>query len=108
MPSLRHPHLVPNFAQRLARRLSIPFVACVRKIRETRPQKEMQNGFHQVRNLEGAFQVEPWAGMSQPVFLVDDVVDSGWTLTVIAVLLRRAGSGPVFPIALAKQVLRGG
>ncbi|MDW8290093.1 MAG: RecQ family ATP-dependent DNA helicase [Armatimonadota bacterium] len=108
VPSLRHPHLVPNFAQRLAQRLGIPFVACVRKVRETHPQKEMQNSFHQVSNLDGAFEVDPWSGISQPVFLVDDVVDSGWTLTVIAVLLRRAGSGPVFPIALAKQVLRGG
>ena len=26
---------------------------------------------------------------------IDDVVDSGWTLTVIAALLRRAGGGPV-------------
>jgi ATP-dependent DNA helicase RecQ len=33
--------------------------------------------------------------------VVDDVIDSGWTVTVLAALLRRAGSGPVFPVALA-------
>jgi len=38
---------------------------------------------------------------SGPVLLVDDVVDSGWTLTVVAALLRQAGSGPVWPVALA-------
>lgn len=108
VPSLRHPHLVPDFARRLAERLELPFVPCVHKVRETHPQKEMQNSFHQVYNLDGAFEVRVWRGITKPVFLVDDVVDSGWTLTVIAVLLRQAGSSAVFPIALAKQVLRGG
>ena len=37
----------------------------------------------------------------EPVLLVDDIVDSGWTMTIIAALLRQAGSGPVWPLALA-------
>jgi len=41
------------------------------------------------------------------VLLIDDVVDSRWTLTVAAVLLREHGSGPVYPFALAKAALRG-
>jgi len=44
---------------------------------------------------------------SSPVLLVDDMIDSGWTLTVAAVLLRRHGSGPVYPFALAKASPRG-
>jgi ATP-dependent DNA helicase RecQ len=44
---------------------------------------------------------------SGPVLLVDDVVDSGWTLTLVAILLRLNGSGPVYPFALAKASLRG-
>jgi ATP-dependent DNA helicase RecQ len=43
-----------------------------------------------------------------PVLLVDDMVDSGWTLTLAAVLLQHQGSGPVFPFALAKASPRGG
>jgi ATP-dependent DNA helicase RecQ len=35
------------------------------------------------------------------VLLIDDMVDSRWTMTVIAALLRQAGSEPVFPVALA-------
>jgi ATP-dependent DNA helicase RecQ len=35
------------------------------------------------------------------VLLIDDMVDSKWTFTVVAALLRRAGSGPVYPFALA-------
>ncbi len=107
VPSLRHPELVPDFARRLADRLNLRFVPCVAKKKESRPQKEMQNSFHQVRNLEDVFEVRPFNGIEQPVFLVDDVVDSGWTLTIVAYLLRRSGSGLVFPVALAKQVLRG-
>ncbi len=107
VPSLRHPNLVPDFARRLAERLKLPFVECVVKVRETEPQKEMQNSFHQVRNLENVFEVRAFSGIDKPVFLVDDVVDSGWTLTVVAFLLRKAESGQVFPVALAKQVLRG-
>jgi ATP-dependent DNA helicase RecQ len=44
---------------------------------------------------------------SAPVLLVDDLVDSGWTLTVASVLLRRYGSGYVYPFALAKASPRG-
>jgi ATP-dependent DNA helicase RecQ len=43
-----------------------------------------------------------------PVLLVDDMVDSGWTLTLAAVLLQLHGSGPVYPFALAKASPRGG
>ncbi len=42
-----------------------------------------------------------------PLLLVDDMVDSGWTLTLAAVLLQRQGSGPVYPLALAKASPRG-
>jgi ATP-dependent DNA helicase RecQ len=42
-----------------------------------------------------------------PVLLVDDMVDSGWTLTLASVLLQHHGSGPVYPFALAKASPRG-
>ena len=45
---------------------------------------------------------------SVPVLLVDDMVDSGWTLTIAAVLLQLHGCGPVHPFALAKASPRGG
>jgi ATP-dependent DNA helicase RecQ len=36
-----------------------------------------------------------------PVLLVDDLVDSRWTMTVAGRALRRAGAGSVLPFALA-------
>jgi len=62
----------------------------------------MQNSAQQARNLAGAFAVDPWPRVIEPVLLVDDMVDSRWTFTLIAALLRAAGSGPVFPVALAE------
>lgn len=102
VPSRNHPELVPDFSRRLAARLGLPFVDAVRKIKDNQPQKGQQNRFHQCRNLDGAFEIsELYQG--QPVILVDDIVDSGWTLTVIAALLQQAGSGEVYPAALASS-----
>lgn len=105
VPSLNRPKLVPDFARRLADKLDIPFRNCVQKIRQNRPQKEMQNSVQQVQNLDGAFQVKAGEVMKGAVFLVDDMVDSRWSFTVIAALLRQAGSGLVFPVALALNSL---
>jgi len=93
--SRRHVGLVPDFARRLAAALRLPFIQCIRKIRESEPQKTRQNSFQQVRNLENAFEVDPRMIRPAPVLLVDDMVDSRWTFTVLAAKLRQAGSGSV-------------
>ena len=100
VPSRRHPDLVPDFGKRLSDELGLPFDPIVTKVRDNDPQKAQENRFHQCRNLDGVFAIDGPVP-SDPVLLIDDVVDSGWTLTVIAALLRQAGSGPVWPLALA-------
>ena len=167
VPSEHHAELVRDFAQRLAAKLGLPFVAALRKHHGKQPQKEMQNSAQQLRNVLRAFQVveapalevaqasspasQPGVPPGQasglgsgtqpepagetpallsrmvkqlarqvastfgaapalppvPVLLVDDMVDSGWTLTLAAVLLQHHGSGPVYPFALAKASPRG-
>ena len=101
VPSLRHPDLVPDLARRVAQRLDRPFTECIRKVRETAEQKEMQNSHMQAANLVGAFQIDRNYVQSGPVLMIDDMVDSRWTFTALAGLLRQAGSGPVYPVALA-------
>ena len=101
IPSNRHPNLVPDFAAKLAAALGVPFHAVIQKTRDTEPQKEMENRYHQCNNLDGAFTVQRGALPKGAVLLVDDVVDSAWTLTLAAALLRQAGTAAVYPFALA-------
>ena len=103
VPSLNHPELVRDFARRLADALGLPFVDVVKKVKANEPQKRQQNRFHQCRNLDGVFVIDPSNTNNGSVFLVDDIIDSGWTFTVIAALLQQAGSGKVCPCALASS-----
>lgn len=103
VPSLLRPDLVPGFARRLADALGIPFAMPVRKVRDSAPQKEMENSARQLLNIHGAFEVAERVSEG-PVLLVDDIRDSGWTLTVVGERLLEAGSGPVSPFVLAVAV----
>jgi ATP-dependent DNA helicase RecQ len=103
--SLTRPELVPNFAQRLADKLGLPFKPSIIKIRHNQAQKEMNNSYQQAHNLDGVFKINTDQINPGAVFLIDDIVDSRWTFTVITALLRRAGSGEVFPVALALNSL---
>ena len=100
VPSLRRPELVPDFASRLAQSLGLACKDVVVKVRHTEPQKTMRNSQQQYRNVRDAFEITGEVP-SGPVLLVDDMVDSRWTLTVVGLLLLEAGAGPVLPFALA-------
>jgi ATP-dependent DNA helicase RecQ len=101
VPSLTRPTLVAEFASRLAKRLSLPYVPCVVKVKQNGQQKDMQNSTQQVRNLIGVFKLKTEDVRKTPVLLVDDMIDSRWTITIIAYKLRNAGCETVYPFALA-------
>jgi len=101
VPSLRHPDLVPDFAKRLAAELGLPFHAVLEKTDDRPKQKAMANSAQQARNVDGALALSGSVPPG-PVLLIDDMVDSRWTMTVSAWLLREGGSGPVWPLALAQ------
>ncbi len=101
IPSRRHPNLVPDFARRLADALRLPFQAVLDKTDDRDEQKTMANSVQQARNIDGSLAVNTSALPTTPVLLVDDMVDSRWTITVAAYLLISHGSGPVYPLALA-------
>jgi ATP-dependent DNA helicase RecQ len=107
IPSLRHGRLVADFAVRLGAALGLPFRPALRKLRDNPEQKLMQNSTQQLGNLIGVFAAVPSSILPGPVLLVDDMVDSGWTLTYAGMLLRQAGSGPVYPFALATSASGG-
>jgi ATP-dependent DNA helicase RecQ len=102
VPSLRRPELVGSLAERLAIALEVPFRPVVDKRRETPPQAQMENSAQQADNVDGVFAIPHGVDLSSdPVLLVDDVRDSGWTLTEVTKILRDAGAGPVYPVVLA-------
>ena len=83
-----------------AKKLNLPFVEAIKKIKQNQAQKMMNNAYHQAKNLDGVFEVEDNIP-DTPVLLIDDVIDSGWTVTVASALLKQKGSGEVFPASLA-------
>lgn len=99
VPSLRS-GIVENFARRLARRLGVKYVSLLKKS-PARQQKEMENSAFQCANAYASFHVIPNTEMPERVLLVDDVVDSRWTLTVCGYRLMEAGCEAVYPFALA-------
>ncbi len=101
IPSRRHPNLVPDFAERLAMQLGLPFHRVLEKDEDRAEQKEMANSTQQARNVDGSLVVSVEPLPRGPVLLVDDMVDSRWTLTVAAWLLRSHGGGEIWPLALA-------
>lgn len=102
VPSLRHPDLVPDFAQRLAAALGLPFHMVIAKTDARPEQKTMANSTQQARNIDGSLALNGKPIPPGPVLLVDDMVDSRWTLTVSAWLLRKNGSGAVWPMVLSQ------
>ena len=100
IPSLRRPDLVPDFAGRLASALGLPFLHVLEKMCDRPEQKTMANSVQQARNIDGSLRITGPVPKG-PVLLVDDMVNSRWTFTVSAWLLRKNGSGEVWPLALS-------
>jgi ATP-dependent DNA helicase RecQ len=101
VPSRRHPELVSDLAGRLAVALKLPVISAITNIMEHAPQKTMRNSAMQAANVDGVFAILPGTCQNGAVFLLDDMIDSSWTVTVAGYLLRQHGSGPVYPLALA-------
>ena len=107
IPSSRHPNLVPDFARTIAAQLRVPFLSALRKTRHSPEQKLMLNRSMQAQNVINSLEVTGKIPRG-PVLLIDDIIDSGWTLAIAGYLLRKAGSGVVYPFVLAKATGRTG
>ena len=105
VPSTRSGGLVEDFAARLAVALQLPFHDITARIAERPQQRTLQNSAHQRANVRGAFSVTT-SPPASPGLLVDDLYDSGWTMAEVGAALRRAGAGPVYPVALGSTTGR--
>lgn len=104
--SRRRPRLLGSLAERIATVGRLPLLGEVGATGPGGPAGPRGNSAQRVRALHDAFTVptdlaEALAGLDGPVLLVDDLIDSGWTMTLVARALRRAGAPDVLPLALA-------
>ncbi|MGW2542606.1 RecQ family ATP-dependent DNA helicase [Kitasatospora sp. NPDC001574] len=108
MASSRRPRLVGSLGARIAEIGRLPLLGQIEYATGQPPHGSRSNSAQRLNALAGALVLPPEleaavAAAGGPVLLVDDLVDSGWTVTVAARLLRRAGAGAVLPLVLAVQ-----
>jgi ATP-dependent DNA helicase RecQ len=106
--SRRRPTLVRSLAEHIAAVGRLPLIGAVEPTEAAPPSGggARGNSAQRVRSLQGAFALAPdlaaaASGLTGPVLLVDDLVDSGWTITMAARELRQAGAPGILPLALA-------
>lgn len=100
--SRTRPHQLDHLARRIAEIGRLPLLGTLSPVGE-RPAAAENSARRLAAVWEGldAATVPDLSGIDGPVLLVDDVVDSGWTMTVAARALRRAGAPEVLPLVLA-------
>ncbi|WP_150242810.1 RecQ family ATP-dependent DNA helicase [Nocardiopsis quinghaiensis] len=110
MPSLTRPGMITDLASRLARLGRLAPVGALEYRAEHGPGPRRHNSAMRLEQVYSALAAGDGlnARMAElqertpgPVLLVDDLVDTGWSLTVGAALLRRAGAPEVLPLTLA-------
>jgi ATP-dependent DNA helicase RecQ len=101
-----HPRLVHTLAEALGSVGRLPHIGAIVHDGPPRPAART-NSAQRLVQLWGTLTLEQglvdhlfgdFAG--RPVLLLDDVTDSGWTLTLAARLLRQAGASAVYPLTL--------
>ncbi|WP_026423099.1 RecQ family ATP-dependent DNA helicase [Actinokineospora inagensis] len=100
--STRRPHLVRSVGERLSTLGRLPLLGEI-AVSASAPQANSAQRLAWLWKTitlpdDVAARVQDLTG---PVLLVDDRVDTGWTMTVAAALLRDAGADAVLPFALA-------
>ena len=105
MDSRQRPQLLRSLAERIAQNCSIPLLGTLPAVTSP-PGAGRSNSARRVAALHNTVDVPSALGaacarVKGPVLLVDDLVDSGWTMTLAARALRRAGAENVLPFALA-------
>ncbi len=107
MPSRSRPQLVDSLARGLARIGRLQDLGSLDAVGEGPRHGSGGNSVYRLADVWGTVGVGPDLAerIAQvgpgPILLVDDRVDSRWTLTVAARELRRGGAGAVLPFALA-------
>ena len=105
VPSAARPTLVASVAEGLARLGRLPLLPPLQLAPGAPQTTQGGNSAFRLAGVWGRFIVsddlrQSLAGLSGPVLLVDDLVDSRWTMAVASRELRLAGADAVLPFAL--------
>lgn len=103
LDSERHPLLISSLSRRLAELGRLTDLGTLRYSPQRRP-VTAANSAYRVAALSGSWSApdaEAIRAAAGPVLLVDDLADTGWTLTMAARVVRAAGAPEVLPFALA-------
>ncbi|MFE5327665.1 RecQ family ATP-dependent DNA helicase [Embleya sp. NPDC056575] len=100
--------LIDSLGERLAEVGRLPWLGRVEYAPGAGGPAPRSNSAQRLRTVADAFVLPPdvaerVAALGAPVLLVDDRTDTGWTLTVAARLLRRAGAVQVLPLVLVME-----
>ena len=107
MPSRSRPALITSLGQRIAAIGRLPYLGALGYATEDGPGARRHNSAQRLATLWRALVVPEdlrdalTSHGDGPVLLVDDQIDTGWTMTVAAMRLRDAGAPAVLPLALA-------
>ena len=103
--SARRPQLTRDLAEGLARYLKLPIVGRWHIVDPgVAPGQGAANSAQRVAAVARRFDLEIEAPLDGgPVLLVDDLVATGWTLTLAARALRTAGASAVLPLTLGVE-----
>ncbi|MGB7509186.1 MAG: recombinase RecQ, partial [Mycobacterium sp.] len=100
MASERHPLLIDSLARRLAELGRLEHLGTLGYAVERRP-VTAANSAYRVAALAGSWDPPELPELTGPVLLVDDMTDTGWTLTMAARIVRQAGAPEVLPLVVA-------
>jgi ATP-dependent DNA helicase RecQ len=103
LPSRTHPRLIASLGQKLAKVGRLRAVGSLEYVREPPTGSARSNSAQRLRAVYNAFSADGLQLEAAPLLLVDDRSDTGWTFCEAARVLRKAGSGPVLPFALALE-----
>jgi ATP-dependent DNA helicase RecQ len=106
LPSRTRPRLIASLGRRLADVGRLPYLGALGYTGDEGAGPRRLNSAQRLGSLWHALEVPgevraAVAGLDGPVLVVDDRIETGWTMTVAARLLREAGAGAVLPLALA-------
>ncbi|SIT89966.1 DEAD/DEAH box helicase [Microbacterium sp. RU33B] len=101
MPSRAKPQLVASLARGIADIGRMPFLGAIDSVSGGPTGAPGGNSAFRLAGVWDRFSAAGLDVPAGPILLVDDLVDSRWTLTVAARELRRSGATGVLPFALA-------